>query len=61
MKSQVYKILFLIFCGITITTAQNNEDTNSKIVKCYSDYYELERENIHLQLNKTVFLNNEKI
>ena len=61
MKSQVYKILFLIFCGINITTAQNNEVTNSKIVKCFSDYYELERENIHLQLNKTVFLNNEKI
>ena len=52
MKKSLLLILFLVFfSGI----AQNNLD--EKLI----NYFKLDRENIHLHLNKTIYLTNETI
>lgn len=52
----------MFFVFITLNAwSQNPNFSNQKIEQHLSDYYELDRENIHLHLNKTVFLSNETI
>lgn len=58
-KNYLYLLTTLIF---TISYGQNRSDENkAKIASVFENYFNLEREAIHLHLNKTIFLNNETI
>ncbi|HYD91603.1 MAG TPA: hypothetical protein VEA37_08980, partial [Flavobacterium sp.] len=51
--------LLSLFCINTITIAQ--EDKKDLIAQAITDYFHLERENIHVHFNKNIFLSDEKI
>ncbi|WP_300567493.1 hypothetical protein [Flavobacterium sp.] len=61
MRKVIYFLLFL-FLHINSIFAQNpliqNQD---KIGSSFSEYFKLDRENIHLHFNKTTYLTNEKV
>jgi len=60
----MYKKLFLLFALLTfclLQSQQNTEDSGEKITTALENYFYLEREAIHLHLDKTSFLTNEKI
>ncbi|WP_026704075.1 hypothetical protein [Flavobacterium soli] len=58
-KNYIYLIAILIF---STSYCQNSSDENkAKIASVFENYFNLERETIHLHLNKTIFLNNETI
>lgn len=64
MKNQKYnyKLFLLLFlCFNCITIAQENKSPKEKITDCFSKYFELERENIHVHLDKNIFFTNESI
>jgi hypothetical protein len=53
--------LLLIVVFISFSAFAQNEVTKQKIAKHLDDYFELERENIHLHLNKDIYLTDESI
>lgn len=60
MKNNYFFYLFLLIYGVSFS--QEKEFNNkAKIVTILEDYFSLERETIHLHLNKTVFLTDEDI
>ena len=58
MKFYLSCLLFLALFYPNLTNAQGNKE---KIGKAITDYFHLERENIHVHLDKKIFLNNEQI
>jgi hypothetical protein len=58
-----HKFLFFAFLWATITVnAQSGYTPNQeKISNALSDYFLMNRENIHLHLNKSTYLTNEQI
>ena len=61
MRKVIYFLLFL-FLHINSIFAQSpliqNQD---EIGSSFSEYFKLDRENIHLHFNKTTYLTNEKV
>ena len=62
MSNLKYLFLFLVFLFSPIVFCQQAADENeSKISSVLDNYFDLEREAIHLHLDKTTFINNESI
>ncbi|WP_188620031.1 hypothetical protein [Flavobacterium suaedae] len=59
MKSAFYSICLLL--AVLFSTTVNAQDKKEHISKLLSDYFFLERENIHVQLDKDVFMTNEAV
>lgn len=60
----MFKKIFLI--GLLVATSllhsqENNDEDKAKIATAFEDYFNLEREAIHLHLDKSTFLTHEKI
>jgi hypothetical protein len=59
MKTNIMKLLTLLALLFSaVTFGQNQKET---IEKAVTDYFKLERENIHVQLDKSVFTTNEQV
>ena len=58
MKHSIYIFAFLL--TTTISFSQNT-DNQQKIKINLEDYFHFERENIHVQFNKTIYISNENI
>ena len=62
MNRTKYLLLFFSFLFSPIVFCQQLTDKNeSKIASVLDNYFDLEREAIHLHLDKTTFINNESI
>ena len=63
MKKGIFKfhLVFFTILSSLYSFSQNQADTKEKISKSVSDYFSLERENIHIQLNKNTYLSNESV
>jgi hypothetical protein len=62
MISQKSILLIILFITVTVVKCQNSTDeTKLKIATTLENYFDLERESIHLHLDKTSFINNESI
>lgn len=62
MKSFKYFFAILAFLISSLTYCQSETDENhNKIAGILNNYFDLEREAIHLHTNKTTFINNESI
>lgn len=63
MKKGIFKfhLVFFTILSSLCSFSQNQADTKEKISKSVSDYFSLERENIHIQLNKNTYLSNESV
>ena len=59
MKGLHYVLLVLL--GLLFHTTQAQVDKNNQLQTTYAAYYSLERENIYLHLNKTVFILEETV
>ncbi|RZJ67153.1 MAG: hypothetical protein EOO50_06425 [Flavobacterium sp.] len=55
------KVLLLLFFTAGQLLSQTNSSNQEKISKALSDYFQLDRENIFLHLNKQTYLSDEKI
>lgn len=53
--------IFLIIAFILLSTNAQEKENHQEITKSINDYYNLAIENIHLHLNKSVYLTNESI
>lgn len=53
--------LFLFLVLLCTKSFSQNQDAKQQIVQHLQDYFALERENIHLHLNKNIYLTNESI
>lgn len=51
-------LFFIVFCYITATAQEN---TKAKIAELFENYFVLDRENIYVHLDKTLFFTNETI
>lgn len=61
-KQAIHRILIALFSlNAMLSYSQNSNEDKEKIVKIISSYFELDRENIHLQFDKNIFLTDEKI
>lgn len=61
-KQAIHRILIPFFALSTMLSySQNSNEDKEKIVKIINSYFELDRENIHLQFDKKIFLTDEKI
>jgi hypothetical protein len=58
MKYPIYLIAFLL---ITTISFSQNAESSQKIKSNLEDYFHFERENIHVQFNKTIYISNENI
>ncbi|MFN3753438.1 hypothetical protein [Flavobacterium sp.] len=54
-------LIIILFLSTILQSQEANDKNVSTIATAIDDYFFLERENIHLHLNKTTFLSNEKI
>lgn len=62
MKTTKYFFVILAFLIYSNTYCQSETDENhNKIAGILNNYFDLEREAIHLHTNKTTFINNESI
>lgn len=62
MRFSIQKEFYsLIFVWFSCQIALNAQSIEEKIIKIASDYFELTRENFHLQFNKTNYLIGETI
>ena len=61
MKFYLSCMLFMAMLYPCAATAQENKDKKDKIAKVLNDYFHLERENIHVHFDKSIFLTNEQI
>lgn len=59
MSKPTTLLLFLVL--LCTKNYCQNQDTKQQIVQHLQDYFALERENIHLHLNKNIYLSNESI
>ena len=53
VRKEIYIFTVVFFLGQMVLTSQTTEE---KITKITTDYFELTRENFHLQFNKTTYL-----
>ncbi|MBC7438483.1 MAG: hypothetical protein H7250_00665 [Flavobacterium sp.] len=53
IQKEIYIFTVVFFLGQMVLTSQTTEE---KIIKITTDYFELTRENFHLQFNKTTYL-----
>ncbi|RZK02801.1 MAG: hypothetical protein EOO46_18295, partial [Flavobacterium sp.] len=60
MIKKYFSLIALLFC-VCCYSQNNSEVSKAKIASVFENYFNLEREAIHLHLNKTIFLNNESI
>ena len=58
VRKEIYIFTVVFFLGQMVLTSQTTEE---KIIKITTDYFELARENFHLQFNKTTYLAGETI
>ncbi len=56
-----FLILFFLLASISKNNAQETDVNKIKIADAFVNYFSLERENIHLHLNKNIYLSNEEI
>ncbi len=62
MTIKNYLICLLVLTTLTMAYSQKNDDEyKSKIATALENYFDLEREAIHLHLDKTSFINNESV
>jgi len=61
MKNSVYALLALSCMLIFNHKVSAQQSRNDEIIKAVTDYFLLERENIHAHFDKNVFMTNEKI
>ncbi|HLP64019.1 hypothetical protein [Flavobacterium sp.] len=62
-RTQLNAFILIIFFQILFFDAngQSNLTTKEKITSAFENYFKMERENIHVQLDKTIFFTNESI
>lgn len=53
--------LLFTFLLVAVVASAQTEDTKAKIANVFTKYFELDRETIHVQFDKTVFFTNEAI
>jgi len=58
---QLIKLLILLFITTPINAQSTFTANQEKISNSLNDYFSLDRENIHLHLNKKTYLTNETI
>lgn len=56
-----FAVITFLLCFNTVNGQKQNLSSKEKIAAVFEDYFDLEREAIHLHLNKTIFINNETI
>lgn len=56
-----YLIIILLGCNKSRSQAKADENPNPKIITVIENYFALEREAVHLHLDKTTFINNESV
>ncbi|KGO94236.1 hypothetical protein [Flavobacterium subsaxonicum] len=61
MKKTSLTVVFLLLFLLSAVTLHAQDAKKDAIAKALTDYFFLERENIHVQLNKSVYMTNEKI
>lgn len=63
MKNHIARfcIIFSLFACLSNGYSQKNLSDKEKITKSIEEYFFFERENIHIQFNKSVYLSNEKV
>lgn len=53
--------LLLAFLLVARVALAQNEDAKTRIANAFSKYFELDRENLHVQFDKTIFFTNETV
>lgn len=61
MKKMKLLFLFITVFNIYLTHSQSNTNDNKKAIAVLENYFGLEREAIHIHLDKTTFVNNESV
>ena len=61
MKTALLTITFLCLFLFSAPNLHAQDEKKDAIAKALNDYFFLERENIHVQLNKSIYTTNEQI